>query len=59
MPTTPTSLNRHRALGLALLMLLCLLAVGRSALGTRLASFTIDAGTPAEKIPSIRNPWLE
>ena len=36
------ALLRTRALGVALLVLLCLLAVGRSAVGTRLDSFTID-----------------
>jgi hypothetical protein len=34
--------TRTRALGVVLLVLLCLLAVARSALGTRLDSFTID-----------------
>jgi hypothetical protein len=42
MPEPTPFLNRHRFWGAALMMLLCLLAVGRSALGTRLDSFTID-----------------
>lgn len=42
MATTASLAPRARALGAVLLALLCLLAVARSAVGTRLDSFTID-----------------
>lgn len=42
MTTRPATPLRFRALGTILLVLLCLLAVARSAVGTRLDSFTID-----------------